>query len=319
MIIVAALVLVCSAAILAKSADLAIRSIIELARRRQWSEFLIGFVVLGLATSLPELTIATQSVISDAIALGVGTLIGASLALLTLVLGIAVVYNNGLTLSDEMRRHDVLWMSLLIVAPLVFLLDGTFSRADTAIFVVLYGLYIWHFATRHSFIIEYCAIEANQQKLSVILLTGGTGLIGLIVSSKILVKTALLLADGLNLSEGIIGLVVLGVITNLPELSLALAALRHHHQGIVFGDLLGSAAGNSLILALMALVAPVRFDTLSSLMSVGFGLLLTAVLLNFLLYHRRRISRFYGLGLILYYCAFSLLTLIAVRYPYGAS
>ena len=313
MIYVTVLVILLSLIGLAVSSTSAIRAFVQLGQKLHWSEFTVGFIVLGLMTSTPEMFIAGQSVLDRTPELSIGNLIGASVVLVTLILGSVAVVQNGLTASPEVRRHDMLWMALLILAPVVATLDGSFSKIDGLAIICLYLIYIYHFATRHSYVAEYGAGEAQRHPLSRIVVLGALGLIGLTVFSKLAVEFSLHLAREFSLSPAIVGLLILGVGTNLPEIALALSAIRHRHEGIVYGDLLGSAAGNSFVAAAVALSTPVAFARLAPLTLAGITLVITLVLFDAAVHASGRISRQMGLVFVLLYLVFITTSLLTVR------
>ncbi len=77
--------------LLVRSADLLIISITRLSRHFHLSEFITGVLLLGLATSTPELFIGISSAASGNAPLAAGNLIGATILLFALLAGFAAI------------------------------------------------------------------------------------------------------------------------------------------------------------------------------------------------------------------------------------
>ena len=81
--------------------------------------------------------------------------------------------------------------------------------------------------------------------------TFALGLVVLILSSKLLVWGAVLVAEELGISELVIGLTVVAVGTSLPELAASVASALRGHTEIALGNIIGSNLFN--LLAVMAI------------------------------------------------------------------
>jgi cation:H+ antiporter len=72
------------------------------------------------------------------------------------------------------------------------------------------------------------------------------GLLLLILSSRLLVWSAVEIAGGLGVSDLIIGLTVVAVGTSLPELASSILAARKGEDDLALGNILGSNLFNTL-------------------------------------------------------------------------
>ena len=73
--------------VLVKSADLLVESSSELATRLGISAVVVGAIVVGFGTSMPEMAVSTTAAVRGDINLGIGNVVGSIIANLTLVLG----------------------------------------------------------------------------------------------------------------------------------------------------------------------------------------------------------------------------------------
>jgi len=72
------------------------------------------------------------------------------------------------------------------------------------------------------------------------------GLLGLIVSARMLVSGAIAIASAFGISDLVIGLTVVAIGTSLPELASSLIAARKGEHDIAFGNVVGSNLFNTL-------------------------------------------------------------------------
>jgi cation:H+ antiporter len=221
------------------------------------SQFITGFVILGIATSTPEIFIGISSAVSGVPQLSLANLIGANLVLLTLIAGFAAILGNGVNVKHELGHWGrIIQVGFLIVSPLIVLADGRLTRLDALFLSILYigyTIYLYHSAPKDS---PPLSKELMNHSFRHNILLMFVGLIGLMLSSRAIVYAALQLASGLQVSSVLIGTVILAVGTNLPEIAVVWAAIRHHHPNLVIGDVLGSAATNTLVIALLGFISP---------------------------------------------------------------
>jgi cation:H+ antiporter len=139
------------------------------------------------------------------------------------------------------------------------------------------------------------------------------GLSGLWFGSELLIRGAISLSDRFNVSDAVIGMLILAVGTDLPELFVAFdASFRslagEDLSGIVIGTAIGSSIGQfGLVLGVTGFIGfaprPMRLMLRSSIFLIGGLLALTAFCLDGV------ISRVEGYTLSAIYCAY-LFTLI---------
>ena len=79
---------------LALGADMIVRSSINLANIYKISGYFIGFTVVALGTSLPELAATVQALnVADSIDIALGNIIGSNIANILLILGVVSIIN----------------------------------------------------------------------------------------------------------------------------------------------------------------------------------------------------------------------------------
>ena len=87
------------------------------------------------------------------------------------------------------------------------------------------------------------------------------GLAGLVLGGKLVVDSAVTIAEALSVSEKVIGLTIVAIGTSLPELVTSVVAALKKNSDIALGNVIGSNIFNVLmILATSALIRPVQFN-----------------------------------------------------------
>jgi len=87
------------------------------------------------------------------------------------------------------------------------------------------------------------------------------GLVLLIIASRMLVYGAVFIAQGLGVSDLVIGLTVVAVGTSLPELASSLIAIKKGEHDIALGNIIGSNLFNTLaVVGIAAAIEPMAVD-----------------------------------------------------------
>ncbi|MCE2526731.1 MAG: calcium/sodium antiporter [Actinomycetia bacterium] len=244
------------------------------------STVLIGAVVVGLGTSLPEMLISGLAAARpDGLDLAAGNIVGSNIANLSLVLGVSIILAPLKNVTSDLRRE---WLAML-AGSLVLVIaawNNALSRPNgvvlaLAMVVALMMLVRWS-RDMHSIEGKTHAIEDSgpayseevggwleKVKARKELSLGGLRLrISLVLWREILmalvsvvltlwgadrlVDGATGIAERLNISGGLVGLTLVALGTSLPELATAVAAARHGNTELVIGNVLGSNLFNAL-------------------------------------------------------------------------
>src|SRR3989344_4371833 len=119
--------------VLSGSASLVVRSASTLAYKMGITSYAVGFFLLGILTSTPEMFVALQSAIDDVPQLSMGNLLGGSILLLSFVIGLSSVLLGKVRLNHGFKFHEILVSSVVIASPVAFVWDGQLTRTEGAI------------------------------------------------------------------------------------------------------------------------------------------------------------------------------------------
>ncbi|MDP3402760.1 MAG: sodium:calcium antiporter, partial [bacterium] len=128
--LVSVLLFIAGFVILLKGADLLIDGATVIAKSLRVSPFLIGLLIAGIGTSLPELAITLTSHLAGGGDVGLGTLMGSNTFNILAILGLSAVLVP-LSFKKQWVDRDLVWNFVAIVAVGFFALaDGIISRFE---------------------------------------------------------------------------------------------------------------------------------------------------------------------------------------------
>ena len=263
--------------------ELTIGGALAIARRHHLSEFFVGLVILSIGSDLPEIAIAIDAGLktlmgSDASGVVVGTSVGSVVAQIGFVLGLAGVISH-LTLP---RRFIFRHGSVLLVATAVLFLvalDGYVTRTEGMILVTFYLVYVIALMNGQNVPDEEPPAMAGGGIRSWALLLLGLGTV--VVSSEVTVNSAVHIAQAFDVSEAVIAILIIGLGSSLPELSISISAILKKRTELSVGNIIGSNILDTLLpIGLAAFLAGVSFGRGLLWFDLPFIFVLTLVVLG---------------------------------------
>ena len=181
---------------------------------------------------------------ADLSGIALGTNIGSNIFQITVILGIVALYMT--VYSDKkFLDNDYLIMLASIALLFVFATNGKINRYEGFFLVACYIVYLWRRGNLEHFVQK---IEHNKHKkwLFIHALVIPVGIALLYFSANVVVENAHKLAVMWGVSDSLIGVLIIGFGTALPELAAAIIALRRKSTGMSIGVLVGSNITNPL-------------------------------------------------------------------------
>ena len=289
------------------ASGLVVHGITKFSKDVRVSTFAASFLILGVLTSLTEISVGLNSVIEKRPTIFVGNLIGGSFVILMLIIPVLAIFTGGITLRHRLDQKKLLFFLLLLAAPAFLILDGFVSSYDAVLLILLYVVFFNLFQSEEKLLDH---LKRGAQKKSSAALRDILGIIiGAVLiyaAGKILVDQTIFAAQLLDVPAMLISLLVLSLGTNMPELMIAARSLRAGHTEVAFGDYVGSAATNTLLFAVFTLM-----HGSFAIETKGFAPLFFVIIggyITFFIFARikNRISPLEGLSLILIYVIFTL-------------
>lgn len=302
-------IFVLSAIVLSISGDFIIKRLLKLAHGLQIQLFLVSFILMAFATSLPELFVSITASIEKAPTLALGNVIGSNIVDLTLVAGLAIIVGRGIKVKTKFIINDALYMVCLSALPIALMLDGTLSRIDAVIVLVAVIVYFFNIIKKRvQFKKKMNNSNIARKKRSIFIIKNLTlfvvGMAFLLFSAKFLVDASLRISTELNLPKMFIGLFLVAIGTSLPELVFEVKSALKGYGELALGDAMGSVVVNStLILGVAALINPIVAPFSLFIVSAIF-MVFVAIIFTIFLMTGNGFSLTEGIVLLLFYVLF---------------
>ncbi|MBD1574483.1 calcium/sodium antiporter [Vibrio sp. S17_S38] len=294
--------LIVGLALLVWSADKLVYGSAAVAKNMGISPLVIGMTILAMGSSAPEMMVSATAALDGKTDTAIGNVIGSNIANIALILGIAALIKP-LSIGSTILRRELPLMMIVTVIAGFLLWDNYFGFSEGIILMVLFV----------GFILMMLKISKEEKNNNDVLLEQQeseipdgvdnkkaifwviVGLILLLISSKLVVDNAVIIAKFFGMSDLIIGLTIIAIGTSLPELAASIAGVMKGEDDMAVGNVIGSNIFN--ILAVMGLPGLINPSMISEhIMGRDFWVMLgiSALLVLMALGKSRRISRIEG-------------------------
>ncbi len=302
-------------------ADALVRGSSRIASALGISPLVIGLTVVAFGTSAPELAISVKAALADQPGIALGNVIGSNIFNVLFILGLSALIAP-LAVSQQLIRLDVPLMIGVSILVLVLALDGRISRFEGMLLFVGLLFYIALLfkqsrtesaQVKDEYAREFGVREqvADRWPLNGALVAGGLAL--LVLGSKWLVDSAVIIAHYFGVSELVIGLTIVAAGTSLPELVTSVVASLRGERDIAVGNIVGSNLFNLLsVLGLASAVSPAGMAVSSAVIAFDMPVMIVVALVCLpIFFSGGIISRWEGALLFGYYLAYTLYLILA--------
>ena len=329
-------VIVVAFGVLAYCADFLVDGAVGIAHRLRVPKIVIGIVLVGFATTSPELTVSLLAALRGHPELALGNAIGSVIVDDAVALGLGImVAPVAIAVDSKVLKTTGLFLAAVAVVSFALAANGTVSRLEGVALLAIHLAYLTavlvvegrrrraraQAAGGEDASGEDAGGEAEEQGkpggLGVQALRLLGGVVGIVVASELLVESATFVARVVGASEAIIGLTIIAVGTSLPEIATSISAGRRGHGDLALGNILGADILNLLwIIGASALANPIRVDTSVVFYSFPWMLLIVGTML-LLCRIGYRLPRWKGVVLVSLYLIYLVMTIV-VFYLNGA-
>ncbi len=334
MVLLSVLFLILGFIVLYFGAKCVIIGLENIADRLHISHIMVGLTILSIGTSLPEISVSIMGGLDKLLGIDpnidgivIGNKVGSFLTQITLILGILAVSQPIFVSKWELRREGpMLFISLLIF--LFFALDGIFTQFEALLMIIIYFIYlslvIWSERRLTKSKLELTYLEKERldtvsfepiespHKISSTSKDIGIFLIGLLIllfAAEITLLSAHDLSKEFNIPENVVGIIIVGFGTSLPELVADLTAIRRGSYGIAVGDILGSNICD-ILLATGSGAIIINFNVPRIILVFDIPVLFLALFIAlYFLWSEKTLKRWEGILLISFYGVYTILKL----------
>ena len=250
------------------SADQFVRGSASVAKIYRISPVLIGAVLLGFGTSLPESLVSITAAATGDLDIAAGNIIGSNVANLGLVMAYAVMITQVKVSKTVFSQEGVMTLCATVALTIV-LAGGSIGRGEGAL-LLIGGILVLVRILSNSGDQEKLSESTQDFQKSTEILRVVVGLIGTVVGAFFTVRGAAGLAESWGITGGFVGFLLIAIGTSLPELVTTAACARRGEMELIVGNLFGSNIFNCLLVGgLMGVVGP---GEISSPSITGWGL-----------------------------------------------
>ncbi|WKC99606.1 calcium/sodium antiporter [Borreliella bissettiae] len=302
--------------------DLLLKSSVSIATYLKVPTLLIGVTIVSFSTSAPELFTSLVAAFKGKNEIVVSNVIGSNIINMLLALPLAGFFLN---IKADFKRLKLSFMFLFLLMFLLLLLSFDFrsysffvtpyNRFSSLIILILFLSYLLlfykeekaHANLENSFQEGVSNLNRGLNFIFFSLLSFIISMYFLYLGSKLLVDGALYIANNVfNVSEKLIGIMVVAFGTSVPELVVSLFAIIRKEADIAFGNIIGSNIFNiGFILASSSFFRPIL---LQDIYLLDFSIMVFITLVLFLVVKFKGVfSRSISLIFLLLYLLYNLM------------
>jgi len=236
-------------------AGLVVSAVSELAKSWKLPAFFLSFFLLGILTSLPEITIGSIAILNDDPVIMVGNLLGGVIVMFLGVIPLLGLVGGGVRMPSQLNRKQLLFTLLVVVAPAFLSADQKLEKWEAIFLILLYLSLFLIFSLRQSLWEKIkSGLVTNRRNGLSVLLKVTLGICLLIGASNQIVSSTLFFADLFSISPFFISLIVVALGTNIPEISIIFRTILSKKKDIAFADYLGSASANTMLIGVFTIL-----------------------------------------------------------------
>ena len=286
------------------AADRLVKSAVRISRAFGVSVVLIGAVVVGFGTSVPEFVVSAIAALEGELDLAVANVLSSNTANLTLVLGSAALIAPIVARRRIVKREGALMFASVAILT-AFLANSWLSAWEGFVLLGLLGVAIWMMVRWSNddpeVVMAQISNAADEDddaperrpdwrgSVGREILIGVVAIVVTVIAADSLLDGVVGFGEYFGLSAVFLGLIT-GVGTSLPELAAAISAARHKEPELVLGNVLGSNIFNSFgVVGLAAILGP---GPLTEITVVPLALMVASALIaGVFAFSGQRISR----------------------------
>jgi cation:H+ antiporter len=294
--------------VLIRGADVFLSGVMQLCTRARLQPFIIGALVIGVGTALPELAASMAAVIARESEMVIANVVGSGIVNILFVVGLMAVVAGRIVIRPQVLTAE-LPLFVLVHALFFGVIFDRYVTSGEAIFLLLTcGVYIWHTVREDRLVLPVTSVTATPwsfRSVEFIKICGvmGLGLCAVLLGAHYTVTGVTTVASLLSLPTSIVSMTLLALATALPEMAVALQAVRQGQPDIAIGSIFGA----NIYMTLVVVGIPALFVTLpvaTVVSDLGVWCLYAASLVFVVVLMSRQILRSEGIIMLIGFCFF---------------
>ncbi len=317
------------------ASDVVIKYATKVAAISKLGKTSIGFTLISLSTTLPELTVALSASLSAGAALSIGNALGSNIFNISAILGIgAVIFGLKIFLSKRNRGAPVgdsniipkfgtselsniefgLFVASIVPLSLIYVSTQA-SWIVGLVLLIIFGAYLYRLSKVRITTAEADAEvefeeKGNLKKYAMLTVLGA---LGVVISANFMVESAITIATSAGVSQQVIGATIVALGTSIPELTIGVKSILRGHPNLALGNIIGSAFFNTTLILGVTLFVPVFVGSPLTLdMDIYLNLIIFSIIINTFFWYflsRKTITWKEGIVFLAIYALFLVTTL----------
>jgi len=234
-------VLVIAVAVLVKASDFFVDGASGVGKAIGMPPFVVGVIIVGIGTSLPELVSSVVSVAQGASEIVLGNVLGSNITNIFLVLGVTAFVAKEHRLKKEILNGD-LSIFLAVTLLLYFMLqDGAYTFGEALFSLLALSIYVIY-SLGHS-------DSEGTKKTKIEILDLAKLIVApilIFLGAKYTVESVIKISEILSIAKEVIALSAVALGTSLPEVMVTISATKKGNTDMAVGNIVGSNIFNSL-------------------------------------------------------------------------
>lgn len=315
------ILLIVGLGLLLLGANVLVDSSVAIAKKAHLSNFIIGFTIIGMGTSSPELFISISSALNGSGDMALGNVIGSNICNTLLILGVTAAILP-FAIERQQTRRDIpftilvtLLLAIMASDRLIFGSENCISRLDGIILLVIfvgytaYVLYKSRGSNEETGAEDPTKYDKLHAALLIVIALGALG--ALLFGGNLFLDSAKSLARTWGMSESVISITIVAVGTSLPELITCVVAATRGNTQLALGNVLGSNIFNILmILGIAATISPLHIE---SIMPADLVVMLASAIMCYIVvftFGKHRFDRIEGIIFLMLFAAYNVSLLL---------
>ena len=293
--------------VLVRGADFFVAGAKQVGHTLGMSKFAIGVLIVGFGTSLPELASSIAAAWAGATEIVVANVVGSNITNILLVIGVLAILGGPIVIKRDLIKTELPIFFISTALFLSVIQDALIDRIEALLLLGVFGAYMWYLFSEAEHTDDVDLIRTGPRpKLewrSVLYIV--LGLAAVLFGAKYTVDMVLNIATFLTVPVGLVSIIGIALGTSLPELFVSLKSIKDGETELAVGNIFGSNAFNILmVIGIPGLITPLVADHI--VMELGVMVLLAASAILFVTGLARRIMRWEGLMLLMFFGFFIL-------------
>ncbi len=226
--------------------DLIITQSEKIAIKLHIPKSIIGATLVAFGTSFPELLTTITANLNGKPDIAISNIVGGNIFNITLVLSTVLFIFKRKSFNSSFFVKDASWVTIATIIFILMAIDGKISRLDSILLIVGMVSYICFLFKDSSKLINNIEFNGEFHLFKGILLFI-IGLFLVVVGADFTVESASAIAHSFNISEWLIGIILISFGTSLPELAISISAVMKGKAEIAIGNIIGSNLANVTI------------------------------------------------------------------------